>query len=212
MNHGGACVRACVRAREWHGLLSKAFLDVISFQAIIDSAEHQLTLNEIYSWFTRTFAYFRRNAATWKVTSTTPPSPPPPHVFLLPVYHLRGVFYLLCCFFSLLHHFGFFCLEVTAERIILISFSNSVQLIAEAWRGEERCSDALIIQQPLHHQHLLLRETPHLPPRHPPSLAYHWLIKRRGKMSVNQLAADGGVGWGATDRSAHADELRQREG
>lgn len=35
-------------------------------------------------------------------------------------------------------------------------------------------------------------------------------------MSVNQLAADGGVGWGwewgATDRSAHADELRQREG
>lgn len=26
----------------------------------------QLTLNEIYSWFTRTFAYFRRNAATWK--------------------------------------------------------------------------------------------------------------------------------------------------
>uniref|UniRef100_A0A674NR15 Forkhead box P2 n=1 Tax=Takifugu rubripes TaxID=31033 RepID=A0A674NR15_TAKRU len=35
-------------------------------QAIIDSAEHQLTLNEIYSWFTRTFAYFRRNAATWK--------------------------------------------------------------------------------------------------------------------------------------------------
>lgn len=76
MNHGGAYVRACVRALEWRGLLSKAFFDVISFQAIIDSAEHQLTLNEIYSWFTRTFAYFRRNAATWKVTSTTPPSSP----------------------------------------------------------------------------------------------------------------------------------------
>lgn len=28
----------------------------------------QLTLNEIYNWFTRTFAYFRRNAATWKVS------------------------------------------------------------------------------------------------------------------------------------------------
>uniref|UniRef100_A0A8D2L981 Forkhead box P2 n=1 Tax=Varanus komodoensis TaxID=61221 RepID=A0A8D2L981_VARKO len=35
-------------------------------QAIMESSERQLTLNEIYSWFTRTFAYFRRNAATWK--------------------------------------------------------------------------------------------------------------------------------------------------
>ncbi|XP_028254939.1 forkhead box protein P2 isoform X2 [Parambassis ranga] len=35
-------------------------------QAIMDSPDLQLTLNEIYSWFTRTFAYFRRNAATWK--------------------------------------------------------------------------------------------------------------------------------------------------
>uniref|UniRef100_UPI003AAD3B89 forkhead box protein P2 isoform X2 n=1 Tax=Centroberyx gerrardi TaxID=166262 RepID=UPI003AAD3B89 len=35
-------------------------------QAIMDSSDMQLTLNEIYSWFTRTFAYFRRNAATWK--------------------------------------------------------------------------------------------------------------------------------------------------
>uniref|UniRef100_A0AAY4ESY8 Fork-head domain-containing protein n=1 Tax=Denticeps clupeoides TaxID=299321 RepID=A0AAY4ESY8_9TELE len=34
--------------------------------AIMDSNDMQLTLNEIYSWFTRTFAYFRRNAATWK--------------------------------------------------------------------------------------------------------------------------------------------------
>uniref|UniRef100_A0A7N8XL13 Fork-head domain-containing protein n=1 Tax=Mastacembelus armatus TaxID=205130 RepID=A0A7N8XL13_9TELE len=30
------------------------------------SSDMQLTLNEIYNWFTRTFAYFRRNAATWK--------------------------------------------------------------------------------------------------------------------------------------------------
>ncbi|XP_072567163.1 forkhead box protein P2-like isoform X2 [Paramormyrops kingsleyae] len=35
-------------------------------QAIMESSDWQLTLNEIYSWFTRTFAYFRRNAATWK--------------------------------------------------------------------------------------------------------------------------------------------------
>ncbi|ETN75892.1 hypothetical protein NECAME_03665 [Necator americanus] len=36
-------------------------------QAIMESPECQLTLNEIYTWFTETFAYFRRNAATWKV-------------------------------------------------------------------------------------------------------------------------------------------------
>uniref|UniRef100_A0A3P8YBJ0 Fork-head domain-containing protein n=1 Tax=Esox lucius TaxID=8010 RepID=A0A3P8YBJ0_ESOLU len=35
-------------------------------QAIMEASDMQLTLNEIYSWFTRTFAYFRRNAATWK--------------------------------------------------------------------------------------------------------------------------------------------------
>lgn len=36
-------------------------------QAIIESPERQLTLNEIYTWFQNTFAFFRRNAATWKV-------------------------------------------------------------------------------------------------------------------------------------------------
>ncbi|KAK6011123.1 fork head domain protein [Ostertagia ostertagi] len=36
-------------------------------QAIMESPECQLTLNEIYTWFTETFAYFRRNAATWKI-------------------------------------------------------------------------------------------------------------------------------------------------
>ncbi|XP_033982193.1 forkhead box protein P1-B-like isoform X2 [Trematomus bernacchii] len=35
-------------------------------QAIFESPRNQLTLNEIYNWFTRTFAYFQRNAATWK--------------------------------------------------------------------------------------------------------------------------------------------------
>ncbi|MPC12340.1 Forkhead box protein P1 [Portunus trituberculatus] len=36
-------------------------------QSIIESPDKQLTLNEIYNWFQNTFAYFRRNAATWKV-------------------------------------------------------------------------------------------------------------------------------------------------
>ena len=36
-------------------------------QAIVESSEKQLSLNEIYNWFQSTFAYFRRNAATWKV-------------------------------------------------------------------------------------------------------------------------------------------------
>ncbi|KAM3609055.1 uncharacterized protein V6R79_009128 [Siganus canaliculatus] len=35
-------------------------------QAIMETSDMQLTLNEIYNWFTRTFAYFRSNAATWK--------------------------------------------------------------------------------------------------------------------------------------------------
>ncbi|KAL3851996.1 hypothetical protein ACJMK2_015685 [Sinanodonta woodiana] len=35
-------------------------------QAIIESPHKQLTLSEIYNWFYSTFAYFRRNEATWK--------------------------------------------------------------------------------------------------------------------------------------------------
>ncbi|KAH3893222.1 hypothetical protein DPMN_017365 [Dreissena polymorpha] len=35
-------------------------------QAIIESENRQLTLNEVYQWFQNTFAYFRRNEATWK--------------------------------------------------------------------------------------------------------------------------------------------------
>jgi len=34
--------------------------------AIHESPDQQLTLHEIYNWFTHTFAYFRRNAASWK--------------------------------------------------------------------------------------------------------------------------------------------------
>merc|ERR1719458_2073401 len=35
-------------------------------QAINESRGRQLTLNEIYNWFQANFAFFRRNAATWK--------------------------------------------------------------------------------------------------------------------------------------------------
>ena len=34
----------------------------------MDSPAKQLTLNEIYQWFMNTFAFFRKNLATWKVT------------------------------------------------------------------------------------------------------------------------------------------------
>jgi len=35
-------------------------------QSIIESSDHQLTLNEIYKWFELNFSYFRKNAQTWK--------------------------------------------------------------------------------------------------------------------------------------------------
>ncbi|XP_072423694.1 forkhead box protein P3-like, partial [Chiloscyllium punctatum] len=34
--------------------------------AILEAPDRQLTLNEIYQWFTHTFAFFRYNTATWK--------------------------------------------------------------------------------------------------------------------------------------------------
>nr|7TDX_A Chain A, Forkhead box P3 [Mus musculus] len=34
--------------------------------AILEAPERQRTLNEIYHWFTRMFAYFRNHPATWK--------------------------------------------------------------------------------------------------------------------------------------------------
>ena len=37
----------------------------------MESSHRQLTLNEIYTWFQDNFAYFRRNAATWKVGCVT---------------------------------------------------------------------------------------------------------------------------------------------
>jgi len=41
--------------------------DVSHLQAILESPHRQLTLNEIYQWFMKTFAFFRKNLATWKV-------------------------------------------------------------------------------------------------------------------------------------------------
>lgn len=35
-------------------------------QAIIESPDNQLTLNEVYKWFEANFLYFRKNAQTWK--------------------------------------------------------------------------------------------------------------------------------------------------
>ena len=44
-------------------------------QAICESPQMQLTLHEIYTWFTNHFAYFRRNTASWKVSYTANISP-----------------------------------------------------------------------------------------------------------------------------------------
>ncbi|KAA0707751.1 Forkhead box protein P4 [Triplophysa tibetana] len=41
--------------------------------AILEAPDRQLTLNEIYNWFTRMFAYFRRNTATWKPSARAAP-------------------------------------------------------------------------------------------------------------------------------------------
>ena len=35
--------------------------------AILEAPYQQLTLHDVYNWFTTTFCYFRRNAASWKV-------------------------------------------------------------------------------------------------------------------------------------------------
>jgi len=35
-------------------------------QGVLDSPNGELTLNEIYNWFMKNFAYFRKNTSTWK--------------------------------------------------------------------------------------------------------------------------------------------------
>ena len=55
--------------RSLHSDLKCSSIDIFPhFQAIHESPDQQLTLHEIYNWFTVTFAYFRRNAASWKVS------------------------------------------------------------------------------------------------------------------------------------------------
>lgn len=71
------------------GITSDALVPSLVSQAILETPDRQLTLNEIYNWFTRMFAYFRRNTATWKVRAAplstvglTPSHPglPPSHL------------------------------------------------------------------------------------------------------------------------------------
>ena len=38
-------------------------------QGVMDSPNGELTLNEIYNWFMKNFAYFRKNTSTWKVNT-----------------------------------------------------------------------------------------------------------------------------------------------
>ena len=52
-------------------------------QAINESHGRQLTLNEIYNWFQSNFAFFRRNAATWKVSQCFSP---------LNIYNTNNIF------------------------------------------------------------------------------------------------------------------------
>ncbi|KAI0216190.1 Forkhead box protein P1 [Lamellibrachia satsuma] len=47
-------------------LLQDPTLTLQDTDAIVESQEKQLTLNEVYQWFMNTFAFFRKNQATWK--------------------------------------------------------------------------------------------------------------------------------------------------
>lgn len=51
----------------WQYQINLSFVITWLLQAILDSPAKQLTLNEIYLWFMNTFAFFRKNLATWKV-------------------------------------------------------------------------------------------------------------------------------------------------
>lgn len=57
----------CMKVFPYNLLFPPLNVSLCVYQAIFESPRNQLTLNEIYNWFTRNFAYFRRNAATWKV-------------------------------------------------------------------------------------------------------------------------------------------------
>lgn len=61
---------------------SDGLVPSLAAQAILETPDRQLTLNEIYNWFTRMFAYFRRNTATWKVRAALPGTLGSPHFTL----------------------------------------------------------------------------------------------------------------------------------
>ena len=45
----------------------------VDFQAILESASKQLTLNDIYKWFQNNFSYFKSSSAKiWKVEKNFP--------------------------------------------------------------------------------------------------------------------------------------------
>ena len=62
-----ALIRYVSLTRELSQIPDYNFEFFVVFQAIHETSDHQLTLHEIYNWFTTMFAYFRRNAASWKV-------------------------------------------------------------------------------------------------------------------------------------------------
>ena len=66
-----ACLSACLSVSPISPVNAGPLSPRRNPQAILEAPDRQLTLNEIYNWFTRMFAYFRRNTATWKVSAHT---------------------------------------------------------------------------------------------------------------------------------------------
>lgn len=77
--------------------MSDALVPSLVSQAILETPDRQLTLNEIYNWFTRMFAYFRRNTATWKVRAAplSAAGLTPSHPGLTPSHLLREMLQLI---------------------------------------------------------------------------------------------------------------------
>ena len=59
------CSQSCRLLRT--GLVTVTEDCITIFQAITDSPHSQISLGEIYQWFTTHFAYFRKNTVSWKV-------------------------------------------------------------------------------------------------------------------------------------------------
>ena len=58
----------CINTRLGKVQKNIVFANEFNLQAILDSPQMQLTLHEIYTWFTNKFAFFRQNTASWKVS------------------------------------------------------------------------------------------------------------------------------------------------